>query len=293
MQSCKPLDSFPFVRSRDVEEARDALATVYVRPVLTPAPGAEGFNARINVCPLNGFGVAYGSFGTEVSFDFPASGYFSQVFPLRGTGEMICGGAAATLGPGTSALVPADFSHQANYSADYEHLILRISAKALTEKLTALTGATINAPLRIAPLQRPNHPAARMLLQFLPLFVGMLSDSSAPPTDHCVVQAEQLLMTLFLCGHRHNYSHLVQRQAPGAALQQVRHAEEYIEAHAHRGITLEELADATGASAFSLFSGFRKHRGYSPLQFLTQMQSARGPAAEVRSSASRQATSDK
>jgi len=136
--SCKPLDSFPFVRSRDVEEAREALASVYVRPVLTPARGAEGFDARINVCPLKSFGVAYGSFGTEVSFDFPASGYFSQIFPLRGKGEMLCGGAAVTLTPGASALVPAGLSHQANYSADYEHLVLRISAKALTGKIDAL-----------------------------------------------------------------------------------------------------------------------------------------------------------
>lgn len=278
MLPAKPLDSFPFVRSRDVEEVSAALAAVYARPVLTPTHGVEGFNATINVCNLNEVGVAYGSFGVAVRFDFPASGFFSQVFPLRGSGKMVCGSASAAVSPGCSALVPADCPHIANYSADYEHLILRISAKALTEKLTALTGATIDAPLQMAPLQNARHPAARMLQQCVPLFVDMLSDASHPHSDWSVAQTEQLLLTLFLCGHQHNYSHLVQRKAPGAGLQQVRRAEEYIEANAQRAVTLEELAEVTGASAFSLFSGFRTHRGYSPLQFLARVRAQRSKA---------------
>ena len=275
MPSAKPLDSFPFVRSRNVEEVSDALASVYARPVLVPTRGVERFNATINVCDLNNLGLAYGAFGGEVGFDFPASGFFSQVFPIRGKGEIVCGRASATLSPGSSAMVSSGSGHKANYSADYEHLVLRISAQALTENLAAMTGATINRPLRMDPLQNSRHPAARMLQQCVPLFIKMLSDAGPPSSDWVIPQAEQLLMTLFLCGHRHNYSHLVERKAPDIALRQVCCAEEYIEANAQQAITLEKLAEVAGVSAFSLFSGFKKYRGYSPLQFLAQVRSRR------------------
>jgi len=244
--SAQPLDNFPFVRSRDVEAVSDALASVYARPVLVPARGVEGFSATINVCNLNNVGLAYGAFGVEVRFDFPASGFFSQLFPIRGKGEIVCGRASATLSPGSSAIVSADWAHKANFSADYEHLILRISAHALSKKLTAMTGATINEPLRMDSVQNPRHPAARMLQQWLPLFTEMLSDAGPSPSDWAIAQAEQLLMTLFLCGLRHNYSHLVEREAPDAALRQVRRAEEYIEANAQQAVTLEACGSHRG-----------------------------------------------
>ena len=83
-------------------------------------------------------------------------------------------------------------------------------------------------------------------------------------------------MTLMLCGHRHNYSYLLDEEVPDAAPRQVRLAEEYIEANAERGVTLEELAEVTGVSAFGLFGAFRKFRGYSPLEFVAQVRSGRG-----------------
>jgi len=85
-------------------------------------------------------------------------------------------------------------------------------------------------------------------------------------------------MTLFLSGHRHNYSHLLEREAADAAPWQVRRAEEYIVENAHRAISLEELAEVAGVSAFSLFAAFKKHRGYSPREFVARIRAKHGIA---------------
>jgi len=123
--------------------------------------------------------------------------------------------------------------------------------------LEALTGTTIVEPLRMAPLQHFRHPAARMLRQYLPLLVETLGAATLPFPDWWIAQTEQLIMTLFLSGHRHNYSHLLEREAADAAPWQVRRAEEYIVENAHRAISLEELAEVAGVSAFGLFAAFR------------------------------------
>ncbi|MEJ2378540.1 MAG: hypothetical protein P8Y53_09470 [Pseudolabrys sp.] len=48
-----PLENYPLMRSRGVEEVREALARVYARPALTPARGVTALDAVLNRCPVN------------------------------------------------------------------------------------------------------------------------------------------------------------------------------------------------------------------------------------------------
>jgi hypothetical protein len=278
--SAKPLDNFPVIRSRNVEEVRDAVARVYAKPDLIPdltaARGVRRIEATFNNCRLQNVELAYATFGAPLGFAFPASGFFSQLFPIRGTADAILEGRSTTLSIGTGMVIAPDTPHRINYSADYEHLVLRINARVLTDKLAAMTGAVIGEPLRIDPGQDVGGPAARMLHEYIPLLAHALSAATPPFSDLWIAQAEQLLMTLFLYAHRHNYSHLLEQEEADAAPREVRHAEEYIEANAERAIPLEELAEVTGTSSLRLYGAFKKYRGYSPLAFQMRVRSQRG-----------------
>jgi AraC-binding-like domain len=276
VNSSKPLANFPFFRSRSIEDVSAAMTRIYAKPVLVPMRGADGFDTVLNNCRLRHIDLAYAAFGAAMGFDFPETDIFSLLLPIRGSGEIISGRTSVALTVGTCGVTSAGTSHFTNCSADYEHLVLRVHSRVLTEKLSAMTGASISEPLRISEQPNWRHPAAQMLQQYVPLLVNTLSDARPPFPNWWVEQTEQLLMTLFLCGHRHNYSHLLDEDVPDAALRQVRQAEEYIEANAQRVVTLEELAELTGVSVFSLFSAFKKYRGYSPLTFLSQARSKRG-----------------
>lgn len=276
MDPPKPLDNFPLLRSRDVEEVRDCFARLYGKRVLIPERNVAGFNAIINACQLRDTGLIYAAFGAAASFEFPPVDFFCLLFPLRGTGEIASGEVSSDLIRGAGAVTSAEAPHRTTISADFENLVLRIDAKTLTEKLTAMTGATINEPLRMNPRQDFKHPAAKMLQQYIPLLAETLGGATPPFPDWWIAQTEQLLMTLFLCGHRHNYSHLLEQDAPEAALRQVKAAEEYIVANAQQAITLEQLAEVAGVSTLSLFAAFRKYRGYTPLEFIALVRSRRG-----------------
>lgn len=275
MHSSKPLANFPFIRSRNIEEVREAMARVYAKPALVPAHGVTEIDATINRCRLLHSALTYSAHGVAVGLEYPTTDFFSLLVPIRGKGELSCGRTATPLLTGTSAVASAGVSHKVTYDADYEHLILQIDARALTAKLSAMTGATINEPLRMAPQANSEHPAAQSLQRYLPLLVDTASGADPPFPTWWVEQTEQLLMTLFLFGHRHNYSRLLEQDVADAAPLQVRRAEEYIEANCDRAISLEELAELTGISAFSLFSSFKKYRGYSPLSFHSQVRSRR------------------
>jgi hypothetical protein len=267
VNSSNPLDNFPVVRSSDIEEVCDAISRIYTRPAVVTVRGVDKVNATINNCRLQHVSLAYSAYGAEVGLEYPETELFVQLFPLRDAAEIICGRTADALAPGAGAVISPGATYAMNYGADYAHVVLRLDARVLTEKLVAMTGAAINAPLRVSPQQDVRHPAAHMLQRYLPLLIKTLGESNPPLPTWWIAQTEQLLMTLFLCGHRHNYSHLLEEAPAEAAPRQVRQAEEYIEANAQRAISLEELAAVTGVSAFSLFRSFKRSRGYSPLEF--------------------------
>lgn len=276
LNSSRPLDIFPFIRSRKIEEAREAYANIYGKPTITSARGVKLLDVSINACQLQDTGLYYGAYGAAVHLEFPESNFFVQFFPTRGKGALISDKASASLTAGATVAVSSNMSYQANYDADYEHFFLKIDGQALTRKLTAMTGGTVSEPLRLELQQDPTSLAAKMLHQYIPLLADTLSGAHPPFPDWWIVQTEQFLMTLFLSGNRHNYSHLLEQCALDAAPWQVRRAEEYIEANWQQFITLEDLAALTGMSEFGLFRSFKWHRGYSPLEFIAQMRSRRG-----------------
>lgn len=278
MNTAEPLDNFPLARTADCEEVRAALARVYAAPTLRLARGTMRLDARLNECSLHVTGLAYSAYGGAVTLDFPAVDCFVQYLPLRGRGEIVSRRQPVAMVAGqTCAAISPDAGYRATYSKDYAALALKIDPQALTRKLAAMTGAGINGPLRV-DLQPNRSQRMLALCRYLSALAEMLSDSVQPLPNWWISQTEQLLMVMFLCGHRHNYSHLIEQEAPDCAPWQVRRAEEFIEANWQEGITLEALAEVTGVSGFSLFRSFRKTRGYSPFQYVSKVRSKRiGP----------------
>lgn len=273
MNTAGLLDNFPLAHTADCDEVRAALARVYAEPSLRLGRGTGGLDARLNECPLDGTALGYCTYGGALTLTFPATDCFLQVLPLRGSGEIVSRRERAAIVAGqTCVAISPDAGYQATYSKDYEALVQKFEPRALTRKLAAITGAGIDAPLR---MDLRSNCSQRMLVlsRYLPMLAGMLSDSVQPLPAWWISQTEQLLMVMFLCGHRHNYSYLVEREAPDCAPWQVRRAEDHIEANWQEGITLESLAEVTGVSGFSLFRAFRKSRGYSPVQYASQVRS--------------------
>lgn len=85
-----------------------------------------------------------------------------------------------------------------------------------------MMGAPLHRPLRIDTQGNANGPAARMLQQYLPLLIETISQNDPPFPDGWIAQTEQLLLTLLLCGYRHNYSHVLEQLASDVAPREVR-----------------------------------------------------------------------
>jgi len=67
----KPLDSFPIIRSRNVEEVREAIIGSYGALRLDLPRQAEGFDVRANHWQSRNVGLSYCGYGASVERDFP------------------------------------------------------------------------------------------------------------------------------------------------------------------------------------------------------------------------------
>lgn len=268
----RPLDRFPLVRTQNVEEMRAALARVYAKPTWRFEGRGDTADVTLNYCPLTHLGLGYTKYGMDMSGTYPESGVSLQTFPIRGRGEATIKGFASPLGVGRGLTVSAGRSFATNLDRDYEHLLVVMNSDVLTEKLSAITGRHIARTPEFEPIMDHAHPAAKALRDHVLFLVKALSRSDAPLPKVVLDEFEQTLVVMILQANRHNYSHLLERAAPDVAPWQVRRAEEYVELHWRQSITLEDLAKATGVSAFDLFRSFKKSRGYSPMEFADRVR---------------------
>jgi AraC-like DNA-binding protein len=268
----QPLDRFPLVRTRSVEEMLAALARIYAKPAWRFEGKGDTVDVALNYRPLTHIGLGYTKYGDDMSGRYPESGVSLQTVPIRGRGEATFRGIANPLGVGRGLTVSAGRSFATNLDRDYEHLLVLMNPHALTEKLKVITGRDIDRAPEFEPIMDHANPAAKALRNHVLFLVNALSEQGVPLPKVLLDEFEQMLLVMILYANRHNHSHLLERAALDIAPWQVRRAEEYIESHWRQPITLEDLAEATGVSALDLFRSFKKSRGYSPMEFANRVR---------------------
>lgn len=271
-----PLQSFPALRTREPDELRERMAPLYaVSAIEVPRVEAK-FDAQVNHVEFRSIGLSYARYGCPLEAVMSNTNFYAQGFGLRGSGEVVlkgqtftvAGGKGGTGGPGESAKL--------KYGAGFEHLIMKIRPDALVQKLSALLGAPVVPPLKLTGrFDEQGLEAERYLLRFV---ISELDRSKGALPPLLLAELEQALIVAYLCANDNNYSRLLNERSPDAAPWQVRRTEEYIAANWDQPITIETLAFITQTSARSLFASFKKHRGYSPMNFVKRVRLQRARA---------------
>jgi AraC-like DNA-binding protein len=268
----KPLDGFPFIRTTDVDEMREAIAKSHGDNKLQLHKGAEGFHACGNRRVLRNISLSYATFGAAVDQEFSAFTGFAQQFRIRGSSEILVDRTPVQLAPHESSIMSPGVTMKVTHNHDLEHFVLKIDRDALLNKWTALTGRQPLSNLKFEPVADSRTPEATYLRRLVMFFVDELGSSERGIPPLALAELEQSVIVAFLCANRHDESHLLDREPMGTAPWQVRRAEEYIEAHWDQPITIEALAVATGANARSIFHFFKASRGYAPMVFVKHVR---------------------
>jgi AraC-like DNA-binding protein len=270
----EPLSRFPAVHTRDVDELRQRMSDLFSVWSMDLGRGAgRTFEGRLNHRQMQDIGLSYARYGVPLAASLSHGGSYLQGFPLRGHGHYVVDGSEGDASRNHGIAIGSGCDLRIKYSADFEHLILRIDPQRLVRTLSGLIDRPIDPPLRMTAGARPNATTAAAQRRLVEFVVRELDRTDAPLPDLVLTELGEVLVLSYLTCNQHNYSHFVADQpVRSAAPRQVRLAEEYIEQHWDQPMTIEALALATNASVRSLFYSIKKSRGVSPMVFVRQVR---------------------
>ncbi len=268
----RPLDTFPAIRSRNIDEVDHGLQSVYGAREFSLTGDYADFFVRANHWQARSISLSYCSYGARVQVLFPGASFYRQQFSVRGGAGVRIDRIWRQVTPDELCVVPAESDLEIDFRPGFEQLVLRIDADALHNKLSALIGATPAAPLMFAPSTRADSPAMEVLRRRLAFCVNELDSEDLLASPVAVAELEQLLILSFLRANANNYSKRIESCAHAPANWQVHRVEDYIEAHWDEPITIEALCQVTGLSARSIFHHFKRGRGMTPMEFVKQVR---------------------
>jgi len=271
-----PADPFRRLQSTDLDEARSLVAGIFCDHQLHLAgrSGLDYVHEHLRGSAVGFSRMRYGAAVRVRPQEFDS--FFLVQLPLSGVDELRTGaqttrshaGLATVHGPGDAICM--------NWSPDCAKLAIRIEREALERQACALTGGRLRRPLRFQADMGTRGGSGLFWRQAVLQMVRGLRGGQSPLLHPLMrTQFEQLLITGLLTSQPNSISDLLQAP-PGELLpRHVRLAEDYMRAHLDAPISNELLAAQVSVSVRTLQSGFRKHRGVSPMRYLRELRLSR------------------
>ena len=265
------LPNHVLVRTQNANSLRETYAKIYAVPRLEVAT-ENNLDAAVSQCQFHGLRIGYGLFGTATSWEFPNADCFLFLVPIEGAGVIRTRKRECDIVSGKPVMVSPAAGYIADYDASFATFSIKIEESLIRKRFETIAGAPLSTPLVFDPQLSLNAGVSRALQDYIRHLVDTIEQVGPILPEWWIEQTEQLVVMMLLCGQRHNYSHIFDRSPAEASMSQVRAAESYIEANIDRPITVDQLAEVSGVSMFSLYRSFKSVRGYSPMQFAERIR---------------------
>lgn len=265
--------SFEF-RSSDLDEIPDFIGERLTSHTLAVTRREAPLNTVPRHAPMGDTSIKHLRYGAVEIRQTQEENVFLLIRPLDGRADFHNGRNEGIADAQTGLILAMDQpNHIRSMTADHRSIVVRIERESIQRHLAHCLGRDLTEPLEfkfIMPLDSGPGAAFWRYIEFLNGEIERGSELVSSPL--AVTHIRQLLMTALLTLQPHNYSEALERVASPAAPFYVRRAEEYIASNAGKPVTIDDLVAATGVSARSLYDGFRRFRGSTPMRYLKEVR---------------------
>ncbi len=261
------------LRSQDLDEARSLVASIFCEHGLSIKRN-KSINYSHDHVEIGAIGLSYMGYGADVAVTPGKLGSFYLVqLPVAGHDRISINGheyeSDKDLATVHSPQEPLDM----NWSHDCHKLVVKINKESLERHASNIFGRTVNNPLKfssVMDLQQPAGVAWSSSVQSLYLEI----QRSPRLFDSALIrsQLEQTLMSTLLTWHSHELSDYLHDGTPSILPWHLKRAVEFIQECPEQIITMETLSEITGVHVRTLFCGFSKFLGISPMRYLRDVR---------------------
>lgn len=269
--SADPLARYPVLRTSRADQFEHEVCSVYgAQGVTLPDPPA--LSARGNYVALRDTALGFGACATRATIHFGEGGFARLQLPVRGKVMTRSGARVAVAAAGGAILMSPGQPADIDYEPELEHLFLRVSLQAIRDRLGLLLDAPVYRDIEFEIAEFSGASMLAGLQRLVGQLVAQLDDEHSQLSPLALAEIEQAIIVQLLFASRHNYSRFLEKDVSDPASSQLRLVEAYIEANWNQPILVETLVKISGISARTLYKGFEKTYGCSPMTFVKCMR---------------------
>lgn len=207
----------------------------------------------------------------------PVGDYFIFYIPLRGRVRIKRTHGTVNIAPGQIGIINPSEQYCLRKLDDCTQLTLKVRRADIEREARELFGDLSGEPFAFKADQPISVETCPLLLRLLDMiYADLFAQKGSLGNPDCAAAMETLLARLILREMPSNYVALPQTDAMsaagGPAPYYVTRAEKAIGANARRDLTVAELVEVSGVSARSLYAGFQRFRGVSPMRYLKEVR---------------------
>lgn len=259
----------------DLDAIRQKVGNIFKPHELSMVGTAVSVTARMHHVNFGQFSLNRLEYGATVNIE-PGrlERFFLIQVPISGLAAIKCGQHEFTSAPKNASLISPTLPLQMRWEANAPQLALRIERDEMEHCLSQHLGYLPDQPLEFLPDLDLTSPAGSYFLQLLTMLIDSVAQSDHPIHQPILLkQFEALLINTLLYNQPHNLTKLLESpQHKPISPYYVKRTEEYMRAHAHEALTIEQLAEYAGVSVRTLFAGFRDFCGTSPMAYLRNIR---------------------
>ncbi|MBC8948619.1 AraC-like DNA-binding protein [Xenorhabdus ehlersii] len=260
--------------SNDLDEVKSMVGRVMQPHQLTILGNNQKIDAKMHYIPLGDISMSRLRYGASVEITpGELDSFFLIQMPLAGCAGIESGDQCLDSTPNLASILSPNQHTSMRWNADNDQFMVRISRSLLERTLVGQLGHPLDQPLVFElGFAWQRCQAWRCLMPYLLECTTQVPDI----LQHKLItnQIEQLISVTLLSTHQHNYSETPTNRRCSIRPRHVRRVQEYLQAHAHEPITVEQLAQVAGVSLRSLYSGFKEFLNISPMQYLRDLRMA-------------------
>jgi len=216
--------------------------------------------------PLQRMSLNYLSYGAEVAIDAgDFETFYMLEFPISGHVNLRVGENEYSTSRGHGTLISPGSYVKSVWSADCTQLMLQIDKEALHAYLQKSIMKDVKEDLIFATkINFDTGPGASLFSYVKFLLEQSITNESLLTSPMVRSELEDTIFAVLIDQFTHNYSECVDTEFGLVLPKHVSRAYKHIKAHADSPMTNEFLAELSGVSVRTLYSGFNKFLGMSP-----------------------------
>lgn len=266
-----PLQNHAVLQTGELDEARNVVAKVFRNDHSLELIGkAARLDARMHYIRVGGCSLSFFRYGGPLKLTVEEAPNFYHVqIPLSGPAQVSTQAGNVESMPGMGVVISAGAILQMSWASDTNRLVVRFEQGRLEQHLSSYLGYEIDGPVQFKIPFPLDSPGGRLFHNLtIDLTRNIDRDVSLLQSPIVATHYEQLLMSILLQSQYHNYWDELQAEASPATPYYVKHAMAYMTEHPGQDITMETLVEQSGVGARSLYAGFQRFQGTTPMAYL-------------------------